>query len=169
MYGGERDISLFRHLNKELINNIIDVTVDVFKLSITDVQESLYDEAINKVYKQPVRIPCLIGRDDQQWNSDDFGSDVNQSMTFAFLRDTLKDDADIVMEIGDIIKWNENFWEVGGIIENQFVVGKNPDTDHVGGTFGGNHSIICSAHLTRRSNLSIERTNTGNPDNLYYS
>ncbi len=173
LYGEARDINLFRNLNKELINDIIDVTVDVYKVALDHTQENVYGESREKVYKNPVRVPCLITRDDQSWNSDEFGPDVTQTLTFSFLRDTLKDDADIVMEVGDIIKWNENFWEVDGIIENQFVVGKNPETDHIGGSFGGNHSIICSTHLSRRTKLSTERTNVGvvdnKPNDLYYS
>lgn len=168
LYGGQRDISLFRKLNKELINELADVTVDIYKISLSTTNSNLYGESEAKDYLPPVRVACLINATNQDWSADEFGSDLVQTATFSFLRDTLKDDADIVLEVGDMIKWNENYWEIDGIAENQFVVGKNPDTDHIGGTFGGNHSIICSTHLSRRTKLSIERTNTGlGEDDLY--
>ena len=168
LFGGSRDIDLFRKLNKELINELIDVVVDIYKVDLSTTKEDVYGESTQKVYKDPVRVACLITGDDQAWGSDEFGSDVNQAATFAFLRDTLKDTANIVLEVGDLIKWNANFWEIDGIAENQFVVGKNPDTDSNGTLFGGNHSIVCSTHLSRRTKLSINRTNVGTPNDLYH-
>ena len=164
LYTGQRDIDLFIKLNKELINRIIDTTVDIFKIVIAETNTSLYGESNNKIYNNPVRVACLITTDGQVWDSTEFGSDINQTITFSFLRDTLKDASDIVVEVGDLIKWNENFWEIDGIVESQFVGGKNPETDHIGGTFGGNHSVICSAQLSRQKKLSITRTNVGNID-----
>ena len=40
LFGGDRDISLFRHLNRELINNIVDTKVDIIKHAIRDIKEN---------------------------------------------------------------------------------------------------------------------------------
>ena len=50
IFGGDRDISLFRHINRELINNIIDTKVDIVKAAIKDIKENLYGEALGKQY-----------------------------------------------------------------------------------------------------------------------
>ena len=89
LFGGQRDISLFRTLNRELINEIIDVEVDIFKSAIYDTVGNLYGEALNKVYKPGVRVACLIDMKDEEWSSDEFGPDVNQMAKFRFLRDDL--------------------------------------------------------------------------------
>ena len=52
LFGGQRDISLFRTLNRELINDLVDTEVDIFKTSVYDVNDNLYGEAINKIYKK---------------------------------------------------------------------------------------------------------------------
>ena len=38
LFGGQRDISLFRHINRELINDIIDTKVDIVKHAIKDIK-----------------------------------------------------------------------------------------------------------------------------------
>ena len=44
LYTGQRDIDLFRKLNKELINRIIDTTVDIFKIVIAEHSAQLFQE-----------------------------------------------------------------------------------------------------------------------------
>ena len=46
LFGGERDISLFRRINRELINEFIDTQVDIVKHAIKDIKENLYGEAL---------------------------------------------------------------------------------------------------------------------------
>ena len=146
LFGGDRDISLFRTMNKELINDIIQTEIGFYKFVIQDSETNVYGEAENKVYYEPLLIPSLITREDQSWNETDFGPDTTQQMTFAFLRNTLVE-KNIVPEIGDIVLYNNDYFEFNSIIENQFFTGKNPDysmnedTDN----FGVSLSIICKA------------------------
>ena len=79
LFGGQRDISLFRTLNRELINEIIDVEVDIFKSAIYDTVGNLYGEALNKVYKPGIRVACLVDHEVMnldlmliKWPSSDF-------------------------------------------------------------------------------------------------
>ena len=156
LFGGSRDISLFRTLNRELINELVDTAVDIFKTSIYDVNDNLYGEAINKIYKHGIRVNCLISTEDQQWNNSELGVDVNQATTFSFLRDDLLPSgaigipaANVVLEVGDIIFWNNSYWEIDSTNENQLIVGKNPDND-LGNKreqkdTSGNHSMYISS------------------------
>ena len=150
----------------------VDTQVDIFKTSLPDNNVNLYGEVSrNKVYLTAVRVPSLITHEDQEWVDTDFGIDVNQGTTFAFAKEILKNTSNLVIEVGDIIGWNESYYEIDSTVENQFFLDKNPDTTKeskeysrdVLDKFGSSLSIICSAHLTRRSALSIERTNVGNP------
>ena len=86
LFGGARDISLFRTMNKELINDIIQQEVGFYKFVLQDTVTNVYGEAENKVYYEPQLFPCLITREDQAWSETDFGPDSTQQFTFAFLR-----------------------------------------------------------------------------------
>ena len=183
LFGGARDISLLRTMNKELINDIIQQEVGFYKFVLQDTVTNVYGESENKVYYEPLLIPCLIDREDQTWLSTDFGPDSTQQMTFRFLRANLVE-KNLVPEVGDIVLYNNDYFEFNSLIENQFFVGKNPDysmnedTDN----FGVSLSIICRASKLRieqlktvplRSNIyptttKVEKTDA-NPRNQLYS
>ena len=86
LFGGSRDISLFHNLNSELLKDIIQTEVAYYKFALEQTKVNVYGEAPGKNYFEPLKIACLINRSDQSWSSDEFGSDVNQSHTFSFLK-----------------------------------------------------------------------------------
>jgi hypothetical protein len=154
LFGGERDISLLKTFNKELINDIIQQEVGFYKFVLPDSRTNVYGESENKVYFEPMLISCLIDREDQAWSETDFGPDSTQQMTFRFLRTNLVE-KNLVPEVGDIVLFNNDYFEFNSIIENQFFTGKNPDfsmnedTDN----FGVSLSIICRGSKQRLEQL----------------
>ena len=90
LFGGSRDISLFKNISKELINDIIQTEVAYYKFALEQTNINVYGEAPGKNYYEPLKIACLINRQDQSWSSDDFGPDVNQIIDFRFLKEELK-------------------------------------------------------------------------------
>ena len=103
-----------------------------------------------------MKIACLIDREDQAWSSDDFGSDVNQAHKFSFLKQELKD-INLIPEVGDIILFRNNFFEVDGKIENQLILGRDPDYAISKETtnFGDSFSIIINTHISRVEKLNL--------------
>jgi hypothetical protein len=164
LFGGARDVSLFRKLNEELLHRYIDIEVLFYKLNTNATQTNIYDEADSKVYDSDTLLYSLVTLDDQSWSSEDFGSDVNQTATFAFLRDDLVD-KNLVVSVGDIIEFKSRFFEIDAIVENQAVAGKDPDSWFGGDSHGYNVSIICQSHMTRQSKLNVIKTRFGNSIN----
>ena len=156
LFGGSRDISLFNTLNKELINDIIQTEVGYYKFALEKTTSNIYGESMGKMYYEPMKIACLIDRQDEVWTSDDFGSDINQSINFSFLKNELKD-INLVPQVGDILLFRNNFYEVDGTIENQILYGKDPDYAISTGTtdFGNSHSIVVSTHMSKIEKLNL--------------
>ena len=156
LFGGSRDISLFNSISKELINDIIQTEVGYYKFVLEKTSINVYGESEGKVFYEPVRIACLMKKEDQTWSCDDFGSDVEQSFDFRFLKVSLKD-INLVPEIGDILLFKNNFYEIDSKIENQLILGKDPDYAISTGTtdFGSSHSIILTGHLSRIEKLNL--------------
>ena len=150
----QKDIDTFDKFNKELVGDlntgqdgIIYQPVIIYKVSAYDTEVNMYGEtADGKVFKAGVQVPALIEADDQTTTTDEFGPDVQQTVLFSFLRQSLVD-ISYVVEIGDVVDWNSGYWEISSINENQLIGGQ---TDY-------NHSVICNAFLVRISNLNIER------------
>ena len=156
LFGGSRDISLFNTISKELVNDIIQSEVGYYKFALEKTTANVYGESMGKMFYEPVRIACLMQREDQTWSSDDFGSDVDQTLSFRFLKQELRD-INLIPEVGDILLFRNNFYEVDSKIENQMILGKDPDYAISTGTsdFGNSHSIIIKSHLSRVEKLNL--------------
>ena len=95
LFGSSRDISVFKHINRELLDDIIQQEVDYYKYYLPETKngdvENLYGEAsAQKTYYTPVRVTCLLERGDQTYVQDDqIGIDVPQTMTFRFFKPRL--------------------------------------------------------------------------------
>lgn len=170
LYGSARDASLIRSVNKELINKQVDTEIGYFKLKLDSSRTNIYNEADTKVYYAPQRISCLVALDDKTRISDDFGIDLTRTAQFAFLRDTLVE-RNLVAEVGDIIQYDKDYFEIDNIRDGQYWSGRNPSkdigyTEGLRGEFGYSVSVICEAHITRRSSLNIEQVHTGVNPNL---
>jgi len=158
LYGGSRDISLFRHINRELINNIIEQQVGYYKIALDKTQSNVYGESLSKTYNDPILVNCLIERTPQTWTETEFGVDVTQDITVRFLRDILVD-IQLVPEVGDIVLWQDDYYEVDGTVENQLVVGKDPSYSYSDDNtdFGSSISIIVTAKFIRPEKLGITK------------
>ena len=164
LFGGERDISLFRHVNRELLGDIITQQCAVYKFKIEETKVNIYGEAAEeKYYMGPVLFNVLIERQDQQFPETDLGTDFSWAIDFKFLRDDLVD-AEVVPEVGDIILYEEGYYEVDDVVTNQLFVGKDPrypnkpnpyenDLDK----FGYDVSIICKTHSVPSDKVGISR------------
>ena len=156
LFGKNRDINLFHTINSELLKDIIQTEVAYYKFALEQTTSNVYGESMGKVYYEPMKIACLIDRQDEVWSSDDFGSDMNQSITFNFLKNELID-INLVPQVGDILLFRNNFYETDSKSENQFFMGRDPNyalssetTEH-----GDSFSIILSAHISRVEKLNL--------------
>ena len=141
----------------------------IYKLVLDDTKTNVYGEAPDKVYYKPLKCPVLVGRDGQSYEGNEFGTDYTAQSTFAFLRDDLKL-IDLLPEVGDILVWDNEYYELDGLVENQYFVGKNQETTLEGNPdWGWNISLVFSAHVIKISRLNlIDRRSGNNTDNDLY-
>ena len=127
MFTSQRDVSLLRHLNRELMGNIITQQCAIYQFKLEETKVNLYGEAAEeKFYNGPFLFNVLIDREDEAFPGGDFELiDVVQSINFYFLRDDLIK-GNIVPEVGDIILYQEGYYGVQSTIANQYWGGKNP-------------------------------------------
>ena len=150
------DLATFDKFNRELVGDVVNEKdgiifqqVVVYKISVKDTRTNIYGETVGgKVFRTGVKVAALVDAEDQTTNTDEFGPDRVQNVSFSFLRKTLRD-IEFVVDVGDIVNWNEGFWEITNKSENQLVGGQT-DADYI-------HSVVCNAYLTRLSHLNIER------------
>jgi len=144
----ERDFMYFQQLNRELVEDIVDVSVVLYKIISDITSENIYGESSIKTRYNGILLNALIRYPKKIATGEGFGYDTQQNnVDFRFVRKLLQD-VNVYPEVGDIIKYNENYYEIDNINEAQLIAGR-PEY---------NQSVICETHLTRKSWLNVEET-----------
>ena len=162
MYTRQRDVSLVRKLNRELMGNIITQQCALYQFKLEETKVNIYGEAAgSKFYNGPFLFNVLINRQNQAYAENEEGIQFNQPIEFYFFRDDLVD-ADIVPEVGDIVLYQERYYGVQSTVANQYWGGKNPDyPNNVNPLnpglekFGNNLSILVSTYYIPADKVAI--------------
>ena len=160
LFGGMRDAKFLASINAELLNAIIDTEIEFFKLIVEQSNSNIYGESDSKSYYDSILIPCLITKETKNAVMDDYGHTYTRTAQFAITRDILER-ASFYPEVGDIIFWDNEYYEIDNVESNQYFVGKNPDTWPNGNTYGYSVSVLCDAHTTRQTPQNIKDIRRG--------
>ena len=165
LFGSSRDISFLRRMNRELMGDIITQQCAFYKYKLKETAINMYGEASGgKFFDGPVLLNALITVSDNVSPTSDLGVNFDWPVTFAFLRDDLVD-ANVHPEVGDIILYQESYWEVDNTNITQFWAGKDPDYPNEPNPlnpglaeFGYNVSVTCETHYVPSDRVNIQRT-----------
>ena len=140
----QKEEDLFDTLNEELIDDILGQYVDIYKISLENTDSNIYGESTTKYYDVGFRVNCLISFEEPSVDIGDMGPDLNANLEMYFHRTTLTE-AGFAPEMGDIVYWNDFYWEMNAITEPQLI----------GGHQAFKHMIKAVAHRIRQSSLQI--------------
>lgn len=151
-YFSQRDLNLVGQFNAELMGDIIENLVYIYKISPDETKTNIYGETAaesGKWYLPAIQMSVLVERPEMTAEYDDFGPNRNQNHIFK-MREKMLKEVNFYPEIGDIVFWNDRYYEIDNVVQEQLL----------GGQADKSHSIICNAHYTKISSLNvIERNN----------
>ena len=143
----QKEFDLINSMNEELIDELVGQSVDIYKVNIERTDENLYGESTTKYYDVGFRVNCLIQYNEPEVRQDEFGADTSANIEMYFQRENLSSGSlNFYPETGDIVDWNDFYWEINGTSEPQLFAG-HP---------GFNHQVKATAHRSRLSSLQIE-------------
>ena len=140
-----RDIELFKSFAREVVDDVVQNIAVLFKVNLNETKINLYGEATNKTWYPGVQLNVLINKSPNTAGYEGFGSDVSQNIEFRFDRWMLEEKG-IYPEIGDIVFFDQSYYEIDNTTEVQFV----------GGLPSNNFSVVCSTFMVRKSSLNIQ-------------
>ena len=140
-----RDIELFKSFAREVVDDVVQNIAVLFKVNLNETKVNLYGEATNKTWYPGVQLNVLINKSGQTAGYEGFGADTSQNIEFRFDRWMLEEKG-IYPEIGDIVFFDQSYYEIDNTTEVQFV----------GGLPSNNFSVVCSTFMVRKSSLNIE-------------
>jgi hypothetical protein len=158
LFGSSRDISTYKGMTREVLEDVISQSIGYYKIVLPAATSNVYGEAINKTYIGPVLITCLISRGDFDFTSTELGPDNTRNTEFRFFRDHLVE-ANVFPEVGDVIMYNELYYLVDSVNENQLILGKDNQYPYESGldNFGSSYSIILKTHYASPDSLGISK------------
>ena len=140
-----RDIEFFKSIARELVDDVIQNTIVLFKINLNETKINIYGESLNKTWHPGVELFALVDKEPQTARYEGFGSDTDQNITFKV--DRFKcEEINVYPEVGDIISFNGSYFEIDNTDEVQFA----------GGQPYNSFSIIISTFMVSKSNLNIE-------------
>lgn len=146
-YFSTRDISLVDSFNAELLGDIVQTQVTIFKACPDETVTNIYGESkssVGKQYYPGIEITTWIDRADIDTDYDDFGPDRKQAVVFKFREKMLKL-INFFPQTGDLVLFNERYHEIDNVVQEQFL----------GGIDDKSFSIIVNTHYTRLSKVDV--------------
>ena len=159
----KEDAGFFRLINSEFIDRVHDIRVGYWKIHPNHTSVNIYGESEDRKYYNPIWIATWVNRDDYSIDHDKGLYNKEQTATFSFILDTLID-LELVPEPGDIIEYNQQYYEIDSTSRNKFVGDSNPHRNESEDKPGYNVYVECQAHLTNKSITGIEDFRPG-PNN----
>jgi hypothetical protein len=140
-----RDVTFFKNIARELVDTVVQNPVVLFKINLNETKINLYGESTGKTWHPGVELYALINKEPETVEYEGFGSDTNQNIEFRFDR-WMCEEKNSYPEIGDVIYFNNSYFEINNTTEVQFSAGL-PEFSF---------SIVCSTFMANRANLNIE-------------
>lgn len=141
----DRDVTFFKGIARELVDVVVQNAIVLFKVNLSESTINLYGESINKTWHTGVELYALINKEAETAVYEGFGSDTNQNVEFRLDR-WMCEEKNTYPEIGDVIYFDNSYYEIDNTNEIQFAGGQ-PDNSF---------SVVCATFMVRNSALNIE-------------
>jgi hypothetical protein len=146
-YFSPRDMVLQNSFNAELMGDIIQTIVTLYKIAPNETVTNLYgetDQSSGKFYFPGIDITAIIDRGDITSPDEIFGPDRSQNVVFKF-REKMLEQINFYPQVGDLIFFNERYHECDNVVQEQFR----------GGQSDKSLSLIVNTHYTRLSKINL--------------
>jgi hypothetical protein len=140
-----RDIDLFKSIARELVDDVVQNTIVLYKINMNETKVNIYGESLNKTWNPGVQLYALYSKSPEDVVYEGFGPEMQQNITFKLDR-AMCEEKNLYPEVGDIIFFDTSYYEIDNTNEIQFI-GGSPDN---------NFSIVCETFMVTKSTLNIE-------------
>jgi len=141
----QRDVSFFKGIARELVDTVVENTIVLFKINLNETRVNIYGESLNKTWYPGVQLFALIDKEPETSQYEGFGADTSQTLQVKFDR-YMCEEKNVYPEIGDVLYYNESYYEISNVNEIQFI----------GGLPDNNFSIVVDSIMVSKTSLNIE-------------
>lgn len=142
----DRDVNFFKGIAREVVDEVVQNAVVLFKINLNDTKINLYGESLNKTWNPGIELYALINKETRETAYENFGPQRTQNIEFRFDR-FMCEEKSVYPEIGDIIFFDNSYFEIDNTNEVQFS----------GGLSKNNFSIVCSTFMSSKTSLNVDK------------
>jgi hypothetical protein len=119
-----REIAFINDINKELIKDIMGQYIYYYAVDFERTKiHPVYQEAVKKVFKAPIKLDCLVGQPKKESTADIFGSATDTTLElFVQARDLI--DKDIKISEGDFFTYGDSAFEIVSFVQMSNLYGQ---------------------------------------------
>ena len=112
LFIGLREVQFINDLAKEFIKDVAGQTINYFPVSsIKSSVHKIYNEAVQKIFENPISVPALVGMPEYSSKTTNFGPDIEAKIEVLVQFKDLQDKKIVVSE-GDFFSYDDMFYEV---------------------------------------------------------
>lgn len=128
-FASKKDLNFISDLTKEITRDVVGQFLTYFPISeIKTKVHLLYNEAQEKIYDNPIRIPALVSMSEGPLEVNIYGTDyVGKLEAFVQYNDLI--DNNINLSLGDFVKWGDSFYEIVGLTKLRNLFGHMEETN----------------------------------------
>ena len=140
-----RDIEFFKGIARELVDDVVQNTIVLYKINMSETKVNIYGESLNKTWNPGIQLYALYSKNPEDVVYEGFGPEMQQNITFKLDR-IMCEEKNTYPEVGDVIFFDTSYYEIDNTNEIQFI-GGSPDNSF---------SIVCETFMVSKSTLNIE-------------
>lgn len=112
LFIGQKEIQFVNDLTKEWIKDVVGQVIHYFPVSsIKSEVHGVYNEAVRKIFENPIKIPARVGQPEWSSKTTNFGPDIEAKIEVMIqFRDLL--DKGIVLSEGDFFTYDDFLYEI---------------------------------------------------------
>jgi hypothetical protein len=120
---GKKEIAFFNAINRELIRDVVGQTVTYYQVLAEKTRANdLYNEAIQKVFAQPINISALVSFENTQEKIGTMPADSQYKLDVLFHNHELRD-LNVAPKMGDFIQFGDIMFEIYSVSQPQLTYG----------------------------------------------
>lgn len=124
---GKKERDFVKNITDEIVENVVAQTIIYFPIDTQKTNyHSLYNEAIKKVFNNPIRIAVLLEWKGHETQTTNYGIDKKAApLKIHFHKKRLTEDQNLMVKEGDFVQFNDEFWEIVDLSEPRLLFGQS--------------------------------------------
>ena len=132
---GQKEKDFVKQVNDEVIERVVGQTIVYYPISLEHTNfHSIYGEAIEKNFLDPIRVYAMVKYDSQNTTTTPLGVDRIEKISVFFHKRRLTEDQELFVREGDFVQYGEHFYEILSLVEPKWLFGQVESRFEIGAT-----------------------------------